>query len=311
MLCLPTEYPQGLAGAPDGSIWTTWLPSLRFNPATLAFESILLDDLYAAGLDSVSDVAIDSVDGAAYFSGNHFEASTGSTVATVIRRDPGTGGYAPYLDEPSLRGFGEIAVDAAGSIVAVGDSHSGSDRVARIDPGASPSIAFFDQAGGPVDVAIDGDGTAIALQSGFAPPSAVWDVDTDVPGATEVFDLDAAYPGIYGWRAVEVDGSGRIFAVPNAPGLLAIDRGATVATEAVFPIGGFTGRSFLDLAMVSLPAPEPSRRGARGHGVRRTGVAARAPSDAYRGWCTFWAPIRRESPCRDPASRPPRSSPWA
>jgi hypothetical protein len=86
----------------------------------------------------------------------------------------------------------------------------------------------------------------------------VWDVDTDAPGATQVFDLDAAYPGIYGWRAVEVDASGRIFAVPYAPGLLAIDRGATVATEAVFPIGGFTGRSFLDLAMVSLPAPEPT-----------------------------------------------------
>lgn len=257
MLCLPTEYPQGLGAGPDGSIWTTWLPSMRFNAAALTFESIQLDDLSAAGLDSVSDVAIDPVDGTAYFSGNRYEPSTFATVGRIVRRDPVTNAYSPYLEDASLRSFGEIAVDAAGSIAAVGDHASLPDRVVRIDPGTPPGASFFDQAGAPADVAIDRDGSYVVLESDFT-TTRVQDLDTDVPSTAPLFDLQAAYPSIFGWRAVEVDANGRIFAVPFAPGLLAIDRMPTLGTEVVFPIGGFAGRSFLDLAMVSLPAPEPS-----------------------------------------------------
>lgn len=259
MLCLPTEYPQGLGAGPDGTIWTTWLPSMRFNPATLAFESIALDDLSAAGLDSVYDVAIDPVDGAAYFSGNRYDAATASTFGAIIRRDPMTNAYAPYVEEPTLRSLWEIDVDPAGSIVAAGGTTYFGDRVVRIDPGTPPVVGFFDQAGGPTDVAVDSDGTYVVLQSGFAPPFAVRDLDSDAPSVADVFDLDAAFPAVSaGWRAIEVDASGRIFAVPMAPGLLEIERGAPTSSAAIFPIGGFTGRSFLDLAMVSMPAPEPA-----------------------------------------------------
>jgi hypothetical protein len=259
MLCLPTEYPQSIAGGPDGSIWTTWLPSLRFNPSTLEFESILLDDLYDAGLDSVWGVTIDPVDGAAYYAGSHLDRSILTNVGSIIRRDPVTDLYAPYVEEESLQAFERIAADPAGSIAAVaGDGVSFSDRLLRVDPGAPPGVTFFDQVQRPVDVAIDRDGTYVVLESGFAPPSAVHDFDSDVPSSVEVFDLDAAHPSVFGWRAVEVDANGRIFAVPYATGLLAIDRGATTTTEAIFPIGPGSGPSFLDLAMVSLPAPEPA-----------------------------------------------------
>jgi len=48
----------------------------------------------------------------------------------------------------------------------------------------------------------------------------------------------------------------------------------SIDTEIVFPIGGFTGPSFLDLAMVSLPTPEP--------GTSLLGVAAIASLGALQ-----------------------------
>lgn len=254
MLCLPSEYFTGLGAAPDGSIWIGWLPSYRVNPATLDFESADLDALEATGLDSLNDIAIDPVDGAVYFSGYRFE--TNGNFAIIARRDPVTKNIAPYYQNDSFEGFGQMVVDDLGSIVAVA-TRPGTDAVVRIDPGTPPTIEIYDVSGQPIDVALDSDGSYVVIDS-FSNPSQLRDLDPDTGEIAPIIaNLSTAFPGVLSWNAVAVDAAGRIFAAPSQSGLGAVQRTPIVSQQTVLPFGFALTNSISDMAMVSQPIPEP------------------------------------------------------
>lgn len=257
MLCLPNEYMTGMDAAPDGTIWSVWLPSWSLNPATLAFEAIEFDAPGAAGIESISDVAIDPVDGAVYFSGSRFDPTSFQTIGTIARRDPVTRAYTTYYEDESVMAFGELVVDAAGAVVAIADRRFTSDDIARIEPGVPPTATYFGGVGMPIEIALDSDGSYLVIDRFGAPPQ-LRDVDS-VTGAVEVViaDLTAAFPNTFGWDGLEVDGAGRIFVAPSQPGLGAVDRSPSLDTETLIPISFSGSNAFIDLAMVSRPIPEP------------------------------------------------------
>lgn len=257
MLCLPNEYMTGIDAAPDGTIWAVWLPSWSVNPATLAFEAIEYDEPGAAGIESISDVAIDPVDGAVYFSGSRYDPTLFQTIGTIARRDPVTHAYTTYFEDESVTAFGELVVDASGVLFAVADRAFTSDAVARIDPGIPPTATYFGSVGMPVELALDSDGSVLVIDRYGAPPQ-LRDVDSTT-GAVDVVipDLTAPFPNTFGWDGLEVDGAGRIFVAPAQPGLGAVDRSPSLDTETLIPIAFNGSNAFIDLAMVSRPIPEP------------------------------------------------------
>jgi hypothetical protein len=257
MLCLPNEYMTGMDAAPDGTIWSVWLPSWSVNPATLAFETIDFDAPRAAGIESISDVAIDPVDGAVFFSGSRYDPVLFQTLGTIARRDPVTYAYTTYYEDETVMAFGELVVDAAGVLFAVADRAFTGDAVARIDPGIPPTATYFGGVGIPVELALDADGSVLVIDRYGSPPQ-LRDVDATT-GAVETVipDLTAAFPNTFGWDGLEVDGAGRIFVAPSQPGLGAVDRSPSLDTETLIPISFSGSNAFIDLAMVSRPIPEP------------------------------------------------------
>ncbi len=256
MLCLPSEYYTGMAAAPDGSIWSAWLPTFRVNPAALEFESFDLDALEATGLDSLSDIAIDPVDGAVYFSGYRFEIT--GNFAILARRDPVTKAVTSYYQNDTFQGFGQMVVDASGSIIAVATRRFGPGVVVRIDPGTPPTIEVYEGVGLPIDVALDQDGSYVVID-GFANPAQLRDVDPATTNVAAILgNLATAFPGSSGWNAVEVDAAGRVYVAPSQSGLGAVDRTPATSTQSVLPFGFAQTGGVLDMAMVSLPIPEPN-----------------------------------------------------
>ncbi len=254
MLCLPTEYFTGMDAAPDGSIWSTWLPTFRVNPATLAFESLDLDTLEASGLDSLQDVAIDPVDGAVYFSG--YRVEVGEFIAMIARRDPVTHDITSYYENASFRDFGQMVVDEFGAVVVLATSF-GPDAILRIDPGTPPTAEIYDVPGQPIDIALDSDGSYVVIDSAGA-PAQLRDVDPDTADVTSIVaNLETAFPGTFSWRAIEVDANGRIYVAPSQSGFGAVRQTPVVTTEVLLPFGFAQTGQVVEMAMVSQPIPEP------------------------------------------------------
>lgn len=257
VLCLPSEYLSSVGAAPDGTIWMGWLPTVAINPATLDFEAFQLAPLYAAGLDSLSDIAIDPVDGAVYFSGSHTTPGVG-TSAILARRDPVSRDLASWYEDDGASSFGAAEVDAAGAVITVVDRRFQSDAVARIEPGTPPVATLFEGVGSPADVALDADGSYLVIDR-FGSPAALRDVDP-AGGAVDVVSahLAADFPGTSGWTALTADATGRIFVAPSQAGLGTIDP-ITGSPQTLIPIDFSQSNVVSDLAMVSQPpVPEPA-----------------------------------------------------
>lgn len=256
VLCIPTEFVTGIDGTPNGDIWVGWLPTFRFNPAALELEVVDLAELTAAGLSSLADVAVDPVDESVYFVGS--TPLNGGSAAFVARRDPGTGVIAPYVQDETLDSIEDAAVDALGRIAAAA-RRFGQNRLVRIDPGTPPVVSPFDapDVGSPADVTMDRDGSFVTIDGASFPP-ALRDVDPDTQDVEVVVaDLGAAFPDAFGWGQVLVDDAGAIYVAPTQPGLGVVRRTPEAMAETLIPIASFGAGQIQDMAMVSLPVPEP------------------------------------------------------
>jgi uncharacterized repeat protein (TIGR01451 family) len=258
MLCVGNEYSTGIGGAPSGDLWVGPFPLYRINPRTLGFQPFDSDRLRALGMLSGStDVAVDPVDGTVYFAGARQVGFSSS--ALVLRYTPATDLLEPYFEDSTFQRIDQLVVDEQGRVAALAYT-GGQSMLVRIDPGTPPSAqVLYDPTSLPLsDIALDRDGSYLVLE-GFFGPTALLDVDP-VSGATTsvVANLATLFPDALLWGEIDVDAQGDVFASPGQPGLTRITR-ATGGGETLLPIvsHGVQVQTLIDLAMVSLPIPEP------------------------------------------------------
>jgi hypothetical protein len=239
-------------------VWVGWLPTYRINPRTLDLQAFDYTRIADVGMTNLDDIAVDPTSGAVYLSGSGTDGF--ATTARIVRYDPVHDALAPYLEDSSYSSIGSLVVDGHGSIAAlanVGDQ----SLLMRIDPGTPPDEhALYDPASTTLaDVALDGDGSYLVIDSFFGSAPIVYDVDRDTGDRTTlVADLRVPFPAAFSWKELETDASGDLYVLPGGPGLGRIHRATPTAGDALVPItsGGFGG--FVDLALVGgSTVPEP------------------------------------------------------
>jgi len=252
MLCLPTEYPQGIGASPQGDVWVSWLPTYRINPRTLDFQTIDLDRVYAAGVNGLSDIAVDPVDGSVYFAGGSY--GTSGAASAIARYDAVADTFEPFFADAAYDMIQSLAVDGDGSLAVL--AYVGAQNLlGRIDPAEPETLhVLYDPPSSTLtDVAVDRDGSYLVIDGYYVTTPALYDVDADTGDrATVVANLRVQFPSALVWGQLEADVGDRIWLAPSQPGLGRIDRATPDVGEIVRPFSGATG-TFLDMAMV----PEP------------------------------------------------------
>jgi hypothetical protein len=169
---------------------------------------------------------------------------------------------APYLDDSSYSSIGSLVVDGSGSIAALARV-GGQNLLVRIDPGTPPDehVLYDPASANLADVALDHDGSYLAIEGNYGSTPMVVDVDRDTGERTTLVpDLRTPFPTALLWNELETDASGDLYVAPGAqPGLGRIHRATPAAGDALAPIT-FGAGGFIDLAMVgSSPVPEPGK----------------------------------------------------
>ena len=266
------SFSGGLARLPDGDLWIAGQPTLRVNPATLAFEN-LGDLLLKLDLDSVNDVAWDPVDSSLIFCGykltnrlgvRRWKRST-DVVTALYTATPGSG----------WTGARHVVVGSDRAVAC-----ETSVGVLRLPFGGSP--VTFDQPAivdDPVGLAIDADGNYLVVDGTPSPgPKRLAKVDRATGAFTVIADTDSLLESGLFWTALAVAPDAGV-SLGSDQGSLALLHRPSLAGE---PIAASSPPlQFVDLVQVgsagSTDVPPP------GGTIGTLALAAPSPNPARSG----------------------------
>ena len=255
LMCINPEIFFGMGAGANGDIFVAGVPSIYFNPGTLAFD--ILDEDYestfsrsvlgTASSPLVHDAAVDPRDGTALFVG--YDHSAPPRQGAIGRYDPVSGQASPLVVREDLYGVRKIVVGQDGVIATIG-SHDG---VVQIDPAAPNSLRVLSDAAVPFPSCIAQDSNDDYIVANWGPPKVLAHVDR-VTGAYTILvpDLDVLLPIPAPLDSAAVGDGGEIYLVSESSGGMVVQLGPPAAAQPF----GFGSTS--DIEFVSAPEVCPN-----------------------------------------------------